>query len=275
MGAGRLSRVLLAGGLLLAAGCGTEPTYRKDTLVPSLDQILKHDGVDARVRLLDHTIAVQFSAPQTLTQQGGQITLGPKFDEAVRTVLIATHRVLLSSDADIRFYVLLMSDPAVPGAYLTLARYVDDVKRANANMIDTPEIYSRTVFDLNFVGPQSVTLERYVPRDIKLEEFLSWQLARRIQQALAERLAAAGVAEVGRCGGEFRNGEFLFTLNVIPPENQVLPDETMQQIFRTSSEVVAKVLSSYKFEAFQAVRFTHPITGRNLVLPKTNLELFR
>ena len=271
------SRVaLLCAGLWLAAGCGVQPTYSKAHMAESLQAILlTEERLTASVRFIDHTLAVQLAYPDALTQQDGRITIGPAFDEAARKVIMSVHRVLLSSDADVRFYVLLISDPKVPGAYLTLVRYMDDIRRANANMIDTIEMFARTIIELDFVGPTQLTLEQYVPRDIRLEEFLSWQLARRIQYALSEELETQGLAHVGRCGGKFQNGEFAFTLDVEPTAEGTLDEDTLRQVFHTSSGVIAKVLSSYHFNAFDHVRLIHPITGRNLILPRTNLEIFR
>ena len=267
---------LLGVALALSAGCGKGPTYPKAHAIDALQQLLREDRLETSVRFIDHTLAVQLAYPNALARSGTEIALGPAFDEATRKVLTAIHRVLMSTDAEVRFYVLLLSDPNIPGAYLTMVRYLDDIRRANANMLDTPEFFARTVFELNFVGATPLTIEQYVPRDIRLGEFLSWQLARRIQHTLADELQAAGSANVGRCGGEFRNGEFVFTLNVAPAtEGGSLDDQTMGEVFRASTNVIAKVLSSYHFQSFNAVRLVHPLTGRNLVLPKTSLDVFR
>ena len=165
--------------LTCATGCSSRPTYPKAQLVQSLQQLFTADHLQTTVRFVDHTLAVQLDYPGALALAGGQIGVGPAFDEATRKVLTAVHRVVLSTDAQINFYVLLLSDSTAPGAYLTIVRYLDDVKRLNANMLDTPEMFARTIFELNFVGPATLTIDQYVPRDIQLEEFLSWQLARR------------------------------------------------------------------------------------------------
>ncbi|MBI3321762.1 MAG: hypothetical protein HYZ91_05790 [Candidatus Omnitrophica bacterium] len=261
--------------LLLVSGCDTRPTYPKARLAEALKTILQGDRLNAAVRLIDHTLAVHLAYPGALAQHEEQITIGPSFDEAARKVLIATHRVLLSTDAEPRFYVLLISDPQIPGAYVTMVRYVDDVRRANANMLDTPEIFARTIFELNVLSPNPVTLEQYVPRDIRLEEFLSWQLARRIQHALMEEPQLKRLANVGRCGGRFENGEFAFTLNVVPSTGGGLDEATIREVFQTSTNIIARVLSSYHFQSFQAIRLIHPLTGRTILLPKTQLELFK
>ena len=262
--------------LVLAAGCDSPPTYPKERLAESLQELLTGDHLDASVRFIDHTLAVQLNYPDALSHTGDQVGLGPAFDDATHKALTATHRVLLSTDAQIDFYVLLMSDPHTPGVYLTIVRYVDDIKRANANMLDTPEMFARTIFEVNYVGSASLTLEEYVPREIRLEEFLSWQLARRIQHALSDELQVSGTsAMVGRCGGKFENGQFVFSLDVNPTTEGQLNEETMQKVFQTSTNIVAKVLSNYRFESFDSVRLIHPLTGRNIVLPKARLELFR
>jgi hypothetical protein len=271
---GRTSfRFLFVGTALLLAGCSSAPTFPTERLADDLQRLLAEEQLKTSVRFIDHTVAVKLEFAGSLSQVEGQVGLGPGFDEATRKVLTQIHRVLLSTDADIRFYVLLLSDPGVPGIYLTLVRYMDDVKRAQANMLDTPEMFARTIFELNMAGPEPLTIDQYVPRDIRLEEFLSWQLARRIQYTLAETLRESGLASVGRCGGEFRNGEFAFTLDVAPASEQPLDNATLEQVFETSSAVVTKVLASYQFDNFNAVRLIHPLTGRNLVLPKDRLPV--
>lgn len=273
--ASRSCCLVLVGCILFLTGCSSGPTYHKEHLAQSLQALLVDERLEAAVRFIDHTLAVQVASSDALTQREGQLGIGPAFDETTRKVITAIQRVLLSTDAEVRFYVLLLSDPKVPGAYFTMVRYLDDVRRANALMLNTPEIFARTVFELNFLGPQPISIEQYVPRDIQMEEFLSWQLARRIQVSLTNELQQAGIATVGRCGGQFQQGEFAFTLDVAPPQGGVLEESTIQKAFLTSTSVIAKVLSSYQFEHFDAVRLTHAGTGRSLLLPKTRLEVFR
>ena len=271
----RFSFGFLAFVLALASGCDNHPTYPKAHVTEALQGALQEEQLNASVQFVDHTVGVSLIFPGALSKTDTQIELGPAFDEATRKALTAIHRVLLSTDAEVNFYVLLLSDPNAPGAYLTLVRYMDDIKRANANMLDTPEMFARTVFELNFVGPTNpVTIQEYVPRDIRLEEFLSWQLARRIQTALTERLRSSGTVNVGHCAGRFHDGEFVFTLDVTSADGP-MDEDTVQEMFAESTNVVAKVLSSYHFDSFNAIRLVHPLTGKNLVLPKTRLELFR
>lgn len=267
--------LLLAVGL--SVGCSSRPTYPKASLENALQSALTADGLHvSAVRLLEHTIAVQLDEPGALASSGEQIGIGPAFDEIARKVLTNLHRVLLSTDAQVEFYVMLLADPQVPGAYLTLVRYMDDVRRANANMLDTPEMFARTVFELSYASDEPLTLEHYLPREIRLEDFLSWQLARRIQQALIEQLEAPGAAVVSHCSGVFQDGEFAFTLDVSPAQQAGTLDEaTLRQAFQTATSLIAHVLSNYRFNQFRQVRLIHPLSGRNLILPKARLDIFR
>src|SRR3989338_5579082 len=159
--------VSLAVGLALSAapsGCSGRPTYPKEHLAESLQQVLAGEHLETSVRFFERTLAVQLEYPDALVQQGNEIGIGPGFQEAARKVLPALHRALLSTDAEVHFYVLLLSDPHTPGAYLTMVRYIDDVRRAEVSMLNTDEMLERTVFDLNFVGAKALTIEQYVPR---------------------------------------------------------------------------------------------------------------
>ncbi len=263
-------------GLLLTlalSGCGTEPTYKKEAVADSLQDMLTKEGINSSVRLIEHTLAIHMDYPDSLQPSSNHLSFGPAFDEVMRKSIQRIHTVALSSNADINFYVLLLSDPNNPGAYLTIVRNLDDVMRANANMFDMNEFFSRSIFEINDLGPnRKISLDQYVQRDIKLPEFLSWQLARRIQARLLDTFHESAGVEVGRCQGEYRNGQFAFRLNVAPVNQETrLNEEEIQEAFNTATGVIQEVLSSYDFEGFDSVRLIHMPTGRNLVLPKTTL----
>ena len=258
-----------------SSGCSDKPTYPKAHLVDSLRTLLAEEHLShPSIRFVEHTLGVQFDYPNALLPGGGGV--GPAFDDAIHKSLPAIHRVIFSTDADVRFYALLVSDAKAPGVYFTMIRYVDDIRREMANMLDTPESLSRTIFDLAYAGPKAtMTLEQDIPTDIRLEEFLSWQLARRIQHQLSEEFQTAGSVQVGRCDGVYRQGEFAFTLNVIPASAGPVDEATMRKAFQSSTSLIAKVLSSYQFKSFDSIRLIHPLSGRNLVLPKAHLDIFR
>jgi len=266
---------LAVGGLLLGA---CSPSYRQDQLVQALTTICVTDyHLSVSARQVGQTLTVHLHHDGILQQQGTQIGLAESANEVLGNILEAIHRVILSSDARLNFYVVLVSDATVPGAYLTIIRYVEDVRRANANMLPPTEFFHRTIFDLKFVSGPTLGLDQLSLDDIQLEQFLSWQLARRIHTHLTDQLQRHGIpVDVGPCSGEFRNSEFAFTLNVAPTPGQAgLDDALIQQVFQDATSVIAQVLSDYQFKRFERVRLIHLPTGRSLLLPKTRLELFR
>ncbi len=268
----------LLGVAWLSSGCA--PSYRKEQLTQAIEQICKteyHYSVSARVD--GQTLAVLLQHDGILEQVGGQVSLSEGANEILGNMIEVLHRVLLSTEAPIQFYVLLVYDRSVPGVYLNLVRYIDDVRRANAQMLAPTEFFSRTLLDLKMVPGPSIDLSKLPLRDIRLEEFLSLQLAKRIQSRLVERQQHAGAAsvDVGQCEGKFQDGEFTFALNVTPHPGVSAPlDETrLQALFQDATAVIAEVLASYQFDRFTSVRLIHPPTGRTLLLPKTRLDIFR
>ena len=279
------SRRLLC--LMVAGLCvwACSPSYRSDQIVSSIQQISADEyHYDVTARLVGQTLAIHLHHEGLLQSETGRVELSESANEILGNMIEVTHRVLLSSDAPMKFYLLLATDPKVPGVAFTLVRYLDDVRRANANMLTPTEFYSRTIFDLHYVGTQGLNLEQMVPGDISLEQFLSRQLAKRIQARLAETLPQKGLAlsDMVKCAGEFEQGEFAFTLSLEPKELEPAKegeppqsDELIQQVFKDAAVVIAQVLSDYDFKNFDGIRLIHPPTGRSLLLPKTRLELLK
>jgi hypothetical protein len=275
---------LLGAGLAVLAPVGCSPSYRQDQVISTLQSICADEyKLHVTAKQVGQTLAVHLHHDGILQQQGNQVGLTDNAQEILGNLIEAIHRVVLSSDARINFYLVLVSDSTIPGAYLTILRYMEDVRRANANMLPPTEFFHRTIFDLKFVGGGTVGLDQFDVNDITLEEFLSWQLARRIHTHLTEELAKHGVnAEVGQCSGEFQNREFAFTVTVAPPAigaqvptEQSIDESLIQQVFQDTTSVIAQVLTDYQFNRFDSVRIVHMPTGRSLNLPRARLELFR
>ncbi len=260
------------------SGCSNRPTYRADQVAGAIEQLATDEyKMHMTAQLVGRTLAVHLSHPELIEQDGERVQLRETAHEALGNALEIVHRVLLSSEYPCQFYIFVASDPKVPGVGFTIVRYLDDVRRANASVIPPSEFLSRTVLDLTYVDTVKGTLAQWVPNEITLEQFLTWQLARRIQTRLTEQLQkpeAPSVQNV-RCAGEFKSGEFAFNLHVMPETGPSLPPEAVQKMFEQATTEIAQVLSGYHFHHYTSVRLTHPFSGRSLSLPKTNLELFR
>jgi len=257
---------------LLLAGCN--PSYRRPQVIASIQDICKREyGFAVTLRATGDTLAAHLHHGDLLQSVDGQVELQENANKILGDLIEAIHRVVLSSDAPYRFYMVLASDPEIPNVALTLVRYFDDVKRANANMLTPTEFYHRTILDLHFVTTPTLTLDQVAMTDIQLEQFLSWQLSKRIQSKLVESASRRGqivAPESIRCTGEFQNGEFLFALSLEQKDG-----EGVQELLEDAASVVAQVLKDYRFERFETIRLTHPPSGQSLLLPKTRLQLLK
>lgn len=261
----------------LLVGCGG-PSYRTEQVPDAIQQICTTDyKLQVSAKRIGQTVAVHLQHAGILEQQDGQIRLAASANEVLGNAIEAIHRVLLSSDNPNGFYLFLVSDPSIPGVYLMMVRYLDDVKRVHANSITPTEFFSRTILQLQPANPPLTNLNQVALHDITLEQFLSWQLAKRLQDRLTEHTQHEGLSQVsvGPCVGEFKDGEFAFTLNVVPETGGTLSTEVVDHVFQEATTLIANVLSAYHFDRFQAIRLIHPATGRNLLLPKQQLDIFR
>lgn len=278
----RRSRSLLVAllGLVSVVPAACSPTYRADQASQAVQRICERDyHLHVSAKQSGHTLAVLLHHENIIQQAGEQIGLTPAANEVLANIMEAIHRVVLSSHDPAQFYLIVVTDPAVPGAYLTLVRYVEDLRRVHANSISPTEFFSRTILELKYdAGRPTLNLDQVAVKDIELGEFLSWQLAKRIQNRLIANLPAHGVlpSEIGPCLGEFENGELIFTLQLSPPDDDSAQTAGLAEyVFGEAATVIADVLAGYRFNAFEAVRLSLVPSGRNLFLPKSQLQLFR
>jgi hypothetical protein len=273
-----LSRIIGAWlSIFLLYGC--EATYRTGQVVDSIQNICFEEyRLSVSAKKIGNTVAVLLTHEGVLEQDGPEVKLSEDSIKVLGDVIESIQRVILASDSSISFYVLVVCDPKIPGAYLTAVRYMDDVRRVNAHMISPTEFFARTILDLKYVGIPFLTVNQLSLEDIQLNQFLGWQMAQRIKSQIIRDMQEKGILilpDEVQCAGEFSQGEFVLTLNVPEDFGASLSGDFVQELFSQSTNVVAKVISNYRFNDFESVRLKHPPTGRSMWLPKARLELFR
>ncbi|GAG04833.1 unnamed protein product, partial [marine sediment metagenome] len=77
------------------------------------------------------------------------LSLSESAQDKIQDSLLSASRVLLSTDADIRFYCVIAQDARLPEIQLVIIKYVDDVKRAFFRDISRGEYFKRTLIDIN------------------------------------------------------------------------------------------------------------------------------
>lgn len=273
----RVAPLILAAALGLAsAACGPSYTHRR--LTQDLEALcLQEYHLPVRVQLVGHDVAVVCTIEHLLKPMGdGGVEYAPT--EAARAqmadVVEAIHRVTLSADWPVNFYTVIALDPQVPGAWLMLVRYLDDVRRVNANVISPTEFFQRTVLNLQYDPRNPPDPQTLRVRDLTLEDFLVLQMGKRLQNAFRADPRFGGAYEVGGCMGEYRQGTFQFIVDMTPREAGQTSAADVEDIFDQALRLIATVLHDYRFERFEEVQLLHFPSGKTLDVPKTRLWSF-
>ena len=203
-------------------GCDT-PTYPKGTLQKSIMELCREEyNLDIDAKVVGNTLAIYLPLRNLFDLT---LNLSENAQDKIQDVLLVASRVVLSTDADIRFYCMITQDVRIPEIQLVIIKYVDDVKRAFHQDISRNQYYRRTLIDIN-ENPQAakekaikdvfskMNLEKewqekvlddffrsppsslegigywsgeFYVKNITLEEFLAQQIASRIRLRFRER----------------------------------------------------------------------------------------
>ncbi len=193
------------------------PTYPKEQLPEMVKKICKIEyDMDVEVAVDGSTISIYHPMEGLLDANMG--ISEDAWDQISNLILIAS-RVVLSTDADIKFYCVITQDARLPELQVVIIKYVEDVKRSMYRNISRGESFKRTLFSINLT-PQAKkerTIEKvfnklgvdedtrqkvleeffrsppvklsdfgywrgkFYIRDITLEEFLADQISNRIK----------------------------------------------------------------------------------------------
>ena len=273
----RFAAVLLSlATLCLLNGCG--PSYARPRLAGDLQELCAHEyQLPVRAQLIGHDVTVICAIEGLLKATEGQVEFSPttKANEQLGNVVEAIHRVVLSADWPVNFYAIVATDPKVPGAWVMLVRYLDDVRRVYANAIPTVEFFQRTILNLQYDPAQPLDANRVVLHDMTLEQFLVMQMSKRLQNAFRADVHFQEAYDVGSCVGQYRQGTFQFVVNMAPREGgPELTEHETSAIFDGALALIATVLHDYHFEAFNDVQLLHFPSGKTMGVPKTRLWTF-
>ena len=132
--------------LLSSTGC-EEVTYPKETLRESVIKLCREEyDVDIDASTVGNTLAIYLSFVDFF---GATLNFNEKAQEKIWDVVWGATRVVLSTDADIKFYCIIIQDVNIPQIQIVIIKYVEDVKRAMLRDISRGEYLKRTLRDLN------------------------------------------------------------------------------------------------------------------------------
>ena len=202
--------------LLFSAGCGT-PSFPKDKLPEAVKTVCKAEyDMDVEVTVKGNTMGIYYPMKGLLDAGLG---ISSEAWDTISNLLLIASRVVLSTDADIKFYCVIAQDARLPELQVVIIKYVTDVKFGMYQNISRSESFRRTLFTINLTpqakkersiekifnnfsveeGTRQGVMDdffrspptrlsdigywrdRFYLKDITMEEFLAAQIANRIK----------------------------------------------------------------------------------------------
>lgn len=143
-----LLRFLLVLLLLISLPACTQATYSKEKAEQSVIELCKDEyGLDVQAKIVGSTLGV-FIPVEGLVDQN--LRLDRDAGEKIEDVALSMHRVIMSTDKPLRFYILTARDTKTPGAEFVLTGFVYDVVRVRLLDISRGEYHKRILRDFKF-----------------------------------------------------------------------------------------------------------------------------
>jgi len=272
----------------LLSGCG--PTYPKEKLKGLLVKLCQDEyGIDVKVEERGGTLYIFMPQEHLLDYRMGIL---PDAEDKLNNVLLSASRVALSTDADFKFFCIIVQDTAVPEIELVFVRYVEDMKRYLFGDISRGEYFDRMIIDIkltpqaqkekairdvfktmklddkwaqsvinDYFSRNPVTsikdvgywLDKFFVKEISLPEFLAEQIKQRINIKYKKNLQdTLGLRLITVTYLEEGQGHFEITVEAAP-QSYTMEDLSPVNI-KACLEEAAKVIYDYKFERFTVVR---------------------
>lgn len=128
------------------------PTYPKEKLPETIKEVCRIEyAMSVDVALAGSTLGIYY--PMEGLLDAGMGISREAWDKVSNLILIAS-RVVLSTDADIKFYCVVTQDARLPEMQMVIIKHVEDIKRGMYRNISRSESFKRTLFSVNLT-PQA------------------------------------------------------------------------------------------------------------------------
>jgi hypothetical protein len=136
----------------LIATQGCVPTYPKEKLSEAVKEVCRIEyGMDVEATVKGATMGIYYPMEGLLDVGMG---ISEEAWDKIGNLLLIASRVVLSTDADIKFYCVITQDAKLPELQVVIIKYVNDVKRGMYRNISRGESFKRTLFSINLT-PQA------------------------------------------------------------------------------------------------------------------------
>jgi len=249
------------------SGCGPKFTYPANDVPKAIEKICRDEfQIEATARVVGKTVGALLYV-RSIVDPKGQIAseVHEKMGKAMQTVT----RVALSTDLQVDYCVVVIRDTS-QGNELTIARALEDTKRANADAIGIEESINRTLFQQGRVQPNPPNRKNFVLKEMKTENFLAEQIAQRIRFGFAKDPKDTADKPLNLVDGAFHeeHGKRIFRFSLIALKLDH-SHQNILNVFRTVNEVFA----GYQFISFDDLEINDYLNREKLVVdPQTLLD---
>ena len=270
---------LLLFAFLLLQGCA--PTYSTQAdMIEGVRRLCKDEyGVDVRAEITGSTLGVYIPIKGLFNLE--DMKLSPEAFEKVDGVMLSVSRVALSGSRKIDFYTVVTADEDVPGAEVAITRHVKDLRRFIHRDISRGEFAKRMVVDVRF-NPQAV-IDRwtggFTVDEVKLEDFICQQAARRITEEFQTNKDLAGRVKVAECVGKLNNRVFMFNVDIaregLPMSELIHGKSWHEDVLLLCGKAILHAIWAYRFEDFDKVSIANQFDNKILEIAKKDAKRYR
>jgi len=256
------------------------PTYSRETMVEGVKNLCKKEyGVDVEVKLEGSTLGVRIPLEGLFDTETLQIS--PSAFGKIDGVMLSVSRVAISSGEAIAFYTVITYDKAVPGAEVTMTRYVSDLRRYIFGDISRGEFAKRMVFDVRF-NPQGIIdtwLGGFTLKETRLDQFICEQASRRITDEFGGNKELVGKFKVISCQGRLENGVFKFDVEIsregLPMSELIHGKAWHDEVLEFCLQKISHVIYIYDFKDFDRVELNNKFDNKSMVITKEKINYWR
>ncbi|MCM8792273.1 MAG: hypothetical protein NC826_03895 [Candidatus Omnitrophica bacterium] len=256
--------------IFLKCSFPTEPTYKKKEIAKKIEEICQREyNLKVITKSSHNTLWIYTPLPRLLHNNFGidkEKFLDEEVTNQLRRIIITIGRVFLSADTPPEFYGIIASDINIGIDYILIGNTLD-IKKSYAGFLPWPEANRRYLVKME-INPEAIsdeTGDHINPYDIKLEDFLTQQIAQRITMRFQDE-ELKRYFQADKVSGNFDNETFIFEYKIkkLKDSKFKIEDEIIK--------IISYVLNSYEFEKYLNVEIKDVYSNNKIILSKAKLK---
>lgn len=250
-----------------------EPTYPARTLTAQLEKMARDEE---KLSITAHATGktLWIYAPLENLVNEKDLSWESKDIEKLGKVLSIVHRIILSTDAELDFVVVVASDIKKFGVQLITYEYVPDVKQAILEKFSRGEFFRRSIKDV-VINPAAIgdtTGESIDYGDISFDRFLGLQVVHRAKNLFARDKVLSKIYDLKSTTQSERFGTIKIEMEFIKKKYDLTPEEENINPLDYVKMIAAQVAANYDYKNFQAFELKDTFSGETATMDVAALK---